>query len=202
MTPEQRSQRARIAAYTSWANTADPAKRTAPARQSSMSRFERQVDPEGELPEAERQRRAQAAMKAHMTRMAYKAARARTKPPIRLPRRRDNLSAVVPCRRRVPLPPESTSDLASSKGSMGDRRLMVERQPHQRGCARSCARIARRHPRASGRARRRRVVEATPRRLRVPRISLKKPVKRSCGKRTKGSSRTTKTQAGSHAVTP
>jgi hypothetical protein len=79
MTPSQRSQRARIAAYTSWANTPDPAKRTANARKASLNRFERQVDPDGTLDPAERQRRADSAMRAHMQRMAYLAAKARSK---------------------------------------------------------------------------------------------------------------------------
>jgi len=78
MTPAQRSQRARIAAYASWANTPDPAKRTAAARKSSLGRFERQVDPDGTLNPAERQRRAQHAMRAHMQRMAYLSAKARS----------------------------------------------------------------------------------------------------------------------------
>jgi hypothetical protein len=42
-----------------------------------MSSFERQVDPNGELPEAERLKRAEAAKKAHFSRMALKSAKAR-----------------------------------------------------------------------------------------------------------------------------
>jgi hypothetical protein len=77
MTPAQRSQRARIAAYTSWANTPDPTARTANARKASLNRYERQVDPDSTLPPAERQRRADQAMRAHMQRMAYLSAKAR-----------------------------------------------------------------------------------------------------------------------------
>lgn len=43
LTPEERSLRARIAVHTSWANTADPAERTAPARSAADARFERQA---------------------------------------------------------------------------------------------------------------------------------------------------------------
>jgi hypothetical protein len=78
LTPSQRRIRAQIAAHTSWANTADPAKRTAPARKGFLGRFERQVDPEGKLPLEERQRRAESAMRAHMQRLALKSARARS----------------------------------------------------------------------------------------------------------------------------
>ena len=43
---------------------------TAPARAAFMARFERQVDPYSELPLLERQKRAQYAMREHMTRLA------------------------------------------------------------------------------------------------------------------------------------
>ena len=42
-----------------------------------MERFEREVDPDGVLPTRERQRRAQHAMRAHMTRLALRSAQAR-----------------------------------------------------------------------------------------------------------------------------
>ena len=77
LTPEERSLRARLAAHKSWANTADPAARTAAARAASLSRFAREVDPEGKLDPAERARRADHAMQAHMLRMSLKAAKAR-----------------------------------------------------------------------------------------------------------------------------
>jgi hypothetical protein len=79
LTPEQRALRSRVGAYASWANTADPAARTAPARKASMERFERQVDPHNELPDAERARRADAARKAYFTRLALRSARSRAK---------------------------------------------------------------------------------------------------------------------------
>jgi hypothetical protein len=76
LSPAERSMRARIAAYTLH-STHDSAALTAPARAAFKSKFERQVDPEGVLPEPERRRRAEAARKAYMTRLAYLSARAR-----------------------------------------------------------------------------------------------------------------------------
>jgi hypothetical protein len=77
LTPTERSLRARLAAHASWANTRDRSTRTAPARRAAMDRYERQVDPKGELAPGERARRAEQAMRAHMTRLAYKSAKAR-----------------------------------------------------------------------------------------------------------------------------
>jgi hypothetical protein len=71
------SLRARIAAYSKWAQTPDASSATAPARRAFASRFEREVDPDGALPAAERERRAAAARKAYFTRLAYKSAKAR-----------------------------------------------------------------------------------------------------------------------------
>jgi hypothetical protein len=48
----------RKGAHISWARTADPAARTAPARAAMLDRFDREVDPDGTLPAAERARRA------------------------------------------------------------------------------------------------------------------------------------------------
>lgn len=76
-TPAQRSLRARMAAYASWASTEDRTARTAPAVKASMDRFEKQVDPEGKLPPKERQKRAESARKAHFARMAYRSAQVR-----------------------------------------------------------------------------------------------------------------------------
>jgi len=52
--PETRRLVAQIAANESWANTADRSARTARARAALQAKFERQVDPEGTLPPAER----------------------------------------------------------------------------------------------------------------------------------------------------
>lgn len=47
----------------------DAAKHTAPARRAQLAAFEREVDPDGVLPEAERERRAKIARKAHLARI-------------------------------------------------------------------------------------------------------------------------------------
>jgi hypothetical protein len=78
-TPEDRALSARIAAHISWANTTDPAARTANARAAALSRFEREVDPDGVLPPDERARRAEHARKAYFYQLALKSARARRK---------------------------------------------------------------------------------------------------------------------------
>jgi len=76
MTPTERVLRARLAAYVLH-STHDPHEVTAPARRAFHERFERQVDPDGTLPPAERARRAEAARKAYFTRLALKSAQAR-----------------------------------------------------------------------------------------------------------------------------
>lgn len=78
LTPAERSLRSRAAAHRSWANTTDPAARTAPARQSFLNRFEREVDPEGVLPLTDRARRAEHARKAYFARLALASAKARS----------------------------------------------------------------------------------------------------------------------------
>jgi hypothetical protein len=75
-----RSLIARLAAHESWANTADPSARTAPARRVLMERFERQVDPDGILSPVERARRAGHARRAYFARLALRSAQARRKP--------------------------------------------------------------------------------------------------------------------------
>ncbi|MGI8685436.1 MAG: hypothetical protein ACR2MO_10170 [Acidimicrobiales bacterium] len=74
VTPAERSMRARIAAYSLHAKR-DPRETTAPARAAFLARFERQVDPDGTLPDAER--RAEAARKAHFTKLALRSSQAR-----------------------------------------------------------------------------------------------------------------------------
>ena len=64
---------ARIAAEISWARTSDRSARTRPAREAFLKRFEREVDPEGELPPDERRRRADHALRAHMLRLRKRA---------------------------------------------------------------------------------------------------------------------------------
>ena len=76
LTPEQRSLRASIAANTRWAKE-DPKAGTHKARAGFEARFEREVDPDGTLDPVERKRRARAAMRAHMQRLALASSRAR-----------------------------------------------------------------------------------------------------------------------------
>ena len=77
LTPAERVLRARVASHASWAKTADPAARTAAAGRADRDRFERQVDPDRVLPEAERLRRAESARRAWFTGLAFKSAKAR-----------------------------------------------------------------------------------------------------------------------------
>jgi hypothetical protein len=79
LTRAQRQLRARQGAYVSWANTSDPTSRTEPARRAFLARFARQIDPDGQLTEAERQRRAAAAMKAYFTSLALRSSMSRGK---------------------------------------------------------------------------------------------------------------------------
>lgn len=76
LTPEQRSQRARIASLTRWSKE-DPAATAARGQAGLLARFEREVDPEGSLPEAERRRRAECARQAHMARLSLASSKAR-----------------------------------------------------------------------------------------------------------------------------
>lgn len=57
--------------------THDPRKTTKPARAAFMARFEREVDPDRRLPEAERRRRAEAAKKAYFSGLALKSSKGR-----------------------------------------------------------------------------------------------------------------------------
>lgn len=68
---------AQIGAHTSWANTADRSKRTAPARNAMLAKFEHQVDPEKKLLPAERAKRAESAKRAYFQRLALKSAQSR-----------------------------------------------------------------------------------------------------------------------------
>lgn len=81
LTPEQRSQRARIAALTRWA-AEDPKANADRGQRGLLAKFLREVDAaaaaKGEtLTDVERHRRAEAARKAHMARLAFASAKAR-----------------------------------------------------------------------------------------------------------------------------
>jgi hypothetical protein len=77
--PAEMSRRGRIGAHVTHSRH-DSRALTAPAREAFLSRFERQVDPDGVLPPEERRRRAEHAKKAHFSRLALKSAEARRKP--------------------------------------------------------------------------------------------------------------------------
>lgn len=72
-----RSMTAKLAAHESWARTPNRSARTAKARAALQAKFEREVDPDGTLPLAERTRRAEHARKAYYTRLALKSAKSR-----------------------------------------------------------------------------------------------------------------------------
>lgn len=76
MNPAERVLRARLAAYMLHAKY-DARDTTAAARVAFLDRFEREVDPDGQLSVEERQRRATAARKAYFTRLALRSAQAR-----------------------------------------------------------------------------------------------------------------------------
>jgi hypothetical protein len=71
-----RSLAARIGAHSLHARY-DSTELTGPARAGFLARFEREVDPEGRLPQEERARRAQHALQVHMLRLAVKSAQVR-----------------------------------------------------------------------------------------------------------------------------
>ena len=77
LTSADRSLIGQIAVRESWARTPDRAARTANARRALLDRFEREVDPDGELTPAERAIRAAHARKAYFARLALKSAQAR-----------------------------------------------------------------------------------------------------------------------------
>jgi hypothetical protein len=76
LSPAQYSLRARLAAHRLHA-THDGRELTKKARAAFEQRFYDEVDPERELPEDERRRRAEHAMKAHMLALSRKSAKAR-----------------------------------------------------------------------------------------------------------------------------
>ncbi len=74
---DDRVLRARIAAHLLHAQISDEAEHTAPARAAFLSRFEREVDPDGVLDPQERARRAEHAKKAYFLRLALASRKAR-----------------------------------------------------------------------------------------------------------------------------
>lgn len=76
-TPEERALIARIANAERWGRTEDRTAATAPARSGLRAKFEREADPDGTLSPAERARRADSLMRAHMLRMSLAAKQGR-----------------------------------------------------------------------------------------------------------------------------
>jgi hypothetical protein len=68
---------ARMAAHLLHAQISDPTEHTAPARAAFLSRFEREVDPDGVLDPQERARRAEHAKKAYFIKLALASRKAR-----------------------------------------------------------------------------------------------------------------------------
>jgi hypothetical protein len=64
-------------ALKSWANTDDRQSRTKPGRDAFLERFEREVDPEGVLPEKQRFERAKLLRRAHMLQLSRRSAQVR-----------------------------------------------------------------------------------------------------------------------------
>jgi hypothetical protein len=82
MDPEMRSLRARLGAHASWANTTDPASRTAKARAAANGRFERQArEMHPDATDEQITRVAEHLRKAHFSRMALASAKARRSKP-------------------------------------------------------------------------------------------------------------------------
>lgn len=73
----ERSLRSQVGAHTKWAACEDRAAATEPARRALLDRFDREVDPEGTLPAAERARRADHARSAYFAGLALKSRRSR-----------------------------------------------------------------------------------------------------------------------------
>ena len=79
MTPEQRSLAARLAIHARWSGEPDPAACTAAAREAFLTRFDRELDPDGILEPAERARRAAHARQAYFARLALRSSQVRAK---------------------------------------------------------------------------------------------------------------------------
>jgi hypothetical protein len=76
ISPEERSLRGRIGAYALHSKY-DSKEITRAAREAYLRKWVNQVDPDRQLPEDERLRRAENALKAHMAKLALKSAKAR-----------------------------------------------------------------------------------------------------------------------------
>ena len=78
-TYESRRLSGQIGAAIQWSRETDRTARTEPARRGLRAKFAREVDPDGTLPEAEREFRIEQRFRAHMLRMTLASAAARAK---------------------------------------------------------------------------------------------------------------------------
>jgi hypothetical protein len=78
LTDAQVSLRAQFAANTRWSRE-DPAANAERGQAGLVARFEREVDPDGLLDPAERERRVECAKKAHFQRLAFASSKARAR---------------------------------------------------------------------------------------------------------------------------
>jgi hypothetical protein len=76
--PAERAMRAKLASHSRWAKE-DPRRQMEIARSAQRRKLYEQVDPDGTLDPAERERRADHAFQAYMTRLALRSAEARRK---------------------------------------------------------------------------------------------------------------------------
>lgn len=79
LTPEQRRSRARLAALVQWSRTEDWSARTQAARDGFLRKFEDEVDPGRRLDPVQRARMAEAARRAHFTRLGRLSGKARAR---------------------------------------------------------------------------------------------------------------------------
>lgn len=79
-TPAQRAMRMSAAAHQSWANTADRSARARRGYDGLVAKFEREIDPDGTLPPAERAKRVKSRLKRHYAEIQRKSSIARSKP--------------------------------------------------------------------------------------------------------------------------
>ena len=77
LTAQQRSLRASIAANARWAKERDRTAATEQMRAGFLAQFESQVDPNGELDVATRQKLAENARRAHMRRLSFASSKRR-----------------------------------------------------------------------------------------------------------------------------
>lgn len=73
----ERGLRASIAANEKWARTRDRSAATAPGRAGLRAKYAREVDPDGDLSEAELEQAVERKLRAHMQRMTLAAQRSR-----------------------------------------------------------------------------------------------------------------------------